>query len=102
MRYVFYDPMMDYHQLVQQLTDPATRDMARDTLLRLDEAAVEPLVDQFYAGVNEATGLAILEILATIGGYEALLLMQDVHLNGAQYPAWAEMAVQALKDGGWL
>lgn len=94
--------MMDFHSLIQQLTDPTTHATARQTLLELDEQAVEPLVDQFYAGVTEAQGLAILDVVSTIGGYEALALLQDVLYNHAPHESWREAAEKLLRDDGAL
>lgn len=64
----------DYQQLVRDLTsdDESTKESARQILFVLDEDAVSPLLDEFYAGVTDVQGIAILDILAHIGGYEAL------------------------------
>jgi len=70
----------DYAQLVKQLvdSDPATRQSARTTLLEMDENAIDPLIDQFYAGVTDAEGVAILQIMAEIGGPDALSTLRNV------------------------
>lgn len=73
---------------------------ARLAILRHDEAAVEPLIDEFYSGVSEATGLQILDLLSRIGGYEARALLLDVAENGSK-SAWREAAAQGAAANGW-
>jgi lysophospholipase L1-like esterase len=94
--------MIDYAALLKQLTTGSDdeRDSARQTLYALDEEAVEPLIDQFYAGVNEATGLAILEIVSDIGGWEARMLLEDVVHLSARYPheSWRVAARLGLQQ----
>ena len=70
---------IDFHQLVQQLGDADSdiQQSASSILLRLDEDAVAPLVDQYYAGVTEQQAIAILDIIAHIGGFEALALLRN-------------------------
>lgn len=68
--------------------DAQTRASALHTLYTLDEHAVEPLIDEFYAGVNEQTGLFIIEIITTIGGYEARQLLDDIADNPQPYTSW--------------
>ncbi|MDX1993231.1 MAG: hypothetical protein SF029_12635 [bacterium] len=94
--------MTDYALLLKHLTTGSDdeRDTARQTLYALDEEAIEPLVDQFYAGVNEATGLAILEIVSDIGGWEARMLLEDVVHLSARYPyeSWRVAARLGLQQ----
>lgn len=69
----------DYKLLVKQLVDDnqQIRTSAKITLLRLDEAAVDPLLDEFYAGVSARQGVAILELIAEIGGFEAMSTLRN-------------------------
>lgn len=70
----------DVAQLVKALMsdDVETREKARSTLLALDEDAVEGLIDEYYAGVNDATGVAILEVVGEIGGPDAMSTLRNV------------------------
>jgi hypothetical protein len=79
----------NYRLLVQQLlSDDVDQQMeAQKTLLALEEDAVTGLLDEYYAGVNEAQGLAILEILAQIGGYEALNALRSLIFFDLSTPA---------------
>lgn len=94
--------MTDFTALVRQLTSDADteREAARMTLFSLDEDAVVPLVDQFYAGVNESSGLAIIDVLCEIGGFEALALLEDVYHVDALYESWRAAAERGLRDSG--
>jgi hypothetical protein len=75
--------------------DDTRRQTARVMLLALDEEAVQALVDAFYAGVNEAQGVVLLDVVAEIGGHEALQLLEDVFLNGAN-AAWRRWAALGM------
>jgi hypothetical protein len=79
----------DYRELVQQLLsdDAEQKISAQKTLLALDEDAVTGLLNEYYAGVNEAQGLAILDILAQIGGYEALNALRSLLFFDLSTPA---------------
>lgn len=92
----------DYAQLIRKLTsdDDAQQQTARLQLLMHDEDAVEPLVDAFYAGVNEQGGLRILNILGEIGGFEALALFEDVVQFSARYECWRALATAQLRRAG--
>ena len=70
----------DIAQLVKALMadDVETRHEARSSLLALDEDAVDGLVDEYYAGGNDATGVAILEVVAEIGGPDAMSTLRNV------------------------
>jgi hypothetical protein len=87
---------MDYAKLLREIVDGD--DNTRERLLQLDEAAVTPLIDQFYAGVDEATGLVIITLLNDIGGWEARNLLEDVlHLTELyKYESWRVAARAAL------
>lgn len=71
----------DISLLIQQLmsVNEAKRLAARMTLLALEEDAVNPLVDEFYAGVTTTIGEAILEIISEIGGPDALAILRNVY-----------------------
>ncbi|MEL7233228.1 MAG: hypothetical protein AAGK74_01950, partial [Chloroflexota bacterium] len=44
--------------------DDARMQRARIMLLAMDEEAVQPLTDAFYAGVNEVQGVVLLDVVA--------------------------------------
>jgi hypothetical protein len=69
-----------YEELVQRfLSAQAIHQIAaRMILLAIQEEAIEPLADAFYAGVNEKQAVMILQVLGEIGGYEALQILRDV------------------------
>lgn len=88
----------DFPQLVRHLV--GTGEMqplaARVILLSLQEDAVDPLVDIYYAGVDEKTGVAILEILAEIGGPDALAVLRNVYTFDDEHPAFQRAAARGL------
>ena len=69
-----------YDSLVERflVAEPIHRIAARMIVLALQEDAVEPLADAYFAGVNDEQGIAILDLMADIGGYEALNIMRDI------------------------
>ena len=75
------------------------RQSALHELYRMDEAAVDALTDEFYAGVDEATGVAILEVVSTIGGPDALRLLKYACYFGDK-AAWREAGAKGLADNG--
>jgi hypothetical protein len=77
----------------------AERDAARTEFYRRDEDAVDPLTDEFYAGVDEATGVAILEIISAIGGPDALRLLKYACYFGDK-EAWRDAGARGLADNG--
>lgn len=97
--------MIDYHQLLSDITsgDDWKRQIALEIIADQDEDAVVPLIDQFYAGVNEVTGLVIIDILSAIGGFEARQLLEDIYYLDQTYKhmSWRESALKALKHNGW-
>ncbi len=97
--------MIDYHQLLQHITsgDDAQRQNALQIIAEQDEYAIAPLIDQFYAGVDEATGLVIIDILGAIGGFEARQLLEDVyHLDQShKHDSWRQSALKALQNYSW-
>ncbi len=93
----FFTIMVDYTLLIPKLVQGSelNQEAARNTLLQLDEEAVSPLIDEFYAGVNELTGFAILSVLIEIGGYEVRALLEELIEFGVPYPSW-----QSIIDAG--
>jgi hypothetical protein len=91
----------DYGKLLEQLVhgDSTQQEAARRTLYAMDEAAIEPLTDQFYAGVDERTGLAIIAVVSDIGGYEALSLLMDITHHG-RLETWRAAAKDGLQRNG--
>lgn len=79
--------------------DETRRQRARVMLLALDEDAVPPLVDEYYAGMTEAQGVVLLDIVAEIGGPEAMQLLEDVFHNG-QHDAWQRWAALGMARNG--
>jgi hypothetical protein len=71
---------------LKEITDGSINERAAAWLvfLRLDEDAVQPLADELYSGVDERTGVVILELLAEIGGWEALMVLQDIYQAGGR------------------
>ena len=89
----------DYPKLVKQLVsdDEAEQTTAKKVLFELDEDAVSPLLDEFYAGVNDAQGTAILDVLAHIGGYEALNALRSIlFFDLSMRPAFRKAAAHGL------
>jgi hypothetical protein len=62
--------------------------------LHLDEEAVQPLADELYSGVDEQTGVVILDLLGEIGGWEAQVVLQDIFNAGGR-----DALVQAAARG---
>ena len=91
----------DVQALVKQLLsdDEPRREQAYFALLEREEDVVPPLIDAFYAGVTEAQGVLLLDLLGAIGGYEALNLLADVLENGEK-PGWRERAALGLARNG--
>ncbi len=90
-------------RLIEQLTSTSLMERieARLAFLRLDEDAIQPLADELYSGVSEATGVAILELMGEIGGWEALMVLQDIVFAESSRPALAKAAARALVDNGF-
>lgn len=91
--------MTDYEAILKRLVseDVQEQEAARRLLFVLDEDAVAPLIDAFYAGVSEKTGLAILEVLMVIGGFEAMALFCDVAEFDARYNSWRRAAQHGIE-----
>ncbi len=75
--------------------DEGRRQRARMMLLAMDEDAVQALVTTFHAGVSEAQGVVLLDVLTEIGGPVALQLLADVYANPPK-PAWQRWAALGL------
>jgi hypothetical protein len=86
------------HNLLAQLSsdDPAQRETARMALFALDEEAVNLLADEFYAGVSEALGVAILDIVGEIGGPDALSMLRNVYHFEDKRVSWRKAAARGL------
>lgn len=69
-----------YDALVERflIGELANRTAARMILIAVQEDAIDPLADAYFAGVNDEQGLAILNLMAEIGGYEALNILRDI------------------------
>lgn len=94
----------DYAQIIRCLTsdNSSEQQAARAQVFTLDETAVAPLIDEFYAGVSEQAGLAVLDVLSEIGGFEVLALLEDVYHLGARYESWRALAADRLRREGRL
>lgn len=89
---------VNFHNLVKRLSSakPEEQLAARIILLSMQERAVVPLIDQFYAGVTVGQARSILGILAEIGGWEALNLLRDVYRYEKTPPPLRHTAAQGL------
>jgi hypothetical protein len=87
--------------LLKRITSGNFEDRAASWLafLRLDEDAVQPLADELYSGVDEQTGVVILELLAEIGGWEAMAVLQDIYQAGGR-DALVKTAARGLAKNG--
>lgn len=96
-------PDLNYRALIAGLTDELRGEMAYTALLHADENAVSHLVDALYAGVGEAHGLIIIELLATIGGWEARKLLEDIlsPFKPFKHEAWKQAAHEGMRKNGW-
>ena len=73
-------------RLLNQITHGSSEERTAAWLifLHLDEDAVQPLADELYTGVDEATGVVILELLGEIGGAAARMVLQDIYNAGGR------------------
>lgn len=69
-----------YDSLVERflVAEPIHQLAARMILIALQEDAIDPLADAYFAGVTDEQGAALLELMADIGGYEALNILRDI------------------------
>lgn len=58
--------------------EPIQQMAARMILLALQEDAIDPLIDAYYAGVNQQNGIKIIHLLTEIGGYQALHMLREI------------------------
>jgi hypothetical protein len=68
----------------------------RQTLLAYQEDAIVPLSNTFFAGVDDALGTLILQLMAEIGGFEAMATLMNVFVFETQRPVLQRIAVQGL------
>jgi hypothetical protein len=89
---------VNYRVLVEQLASPDNDERlnARQTLLEMDEDALEPLTNVFYGGVNDTQGVAVLELVAEIGGPDALSMLRNVFYFEDQRVALKQKAAHGL------
>jgi hypothetical protein len=74
---------------------------ARIELYRMDEEVVDPLCEEFYSGVDEATGNVILEVISAIGGHDARRLLKYASIFGER-ESWRDTAERGLKENGFM
>jgi hypothetical protein len=88
----------NFRQLLADLTsaDESQREIARAAFIALDEAIVDPLIGEFYSGVSEGLGVAILDLAAEIGGPDALSLLRNVYHFDDHHNAWRTAAARGL------
>lgn len=88
---------------IQSLTheDLDIRQQARAALTAGDEAIIDTLIDEFYAGVNEQTGIALLDIIGQIGGYMAINTLEYVY-HFDPHDAWKTIAQKWLTHDGFM
>ncbi len=88
----------NFRQLISDLThnDAAQRQIARASLQSLDEDIVDPLIGEFHSGVSEALGVAILELIAEIGGPDALSMLRNVYHFDDHHAHWRAAAARGL------
>ena len=93
---------LDYAQTLKSIVTGSDDDRIAvlKAIYAQDEQAASPLIDQFYAGVSETTGLVIIQILSDMGGYEAINFFYDVVHHERRYPSWRAAAIHALQRDG--
>jgi hypothetical protein len=77
-------------------TDAIQRENAHIALRSLDEEIVDPLIGEFYSGVSERLGISILELVAEIGGPDALSLLRNVYHFDDKHVAWRDAVRRGL------
>jgi hypothetical protein len=88
----------NFRQLLSDLihTDAIQRENAHAALLALDEEIVDPLIGEFYSGMSEQSGVAILELVAEIGGPDALSMLRNIYHFDDHHAAWRDTARRGL------
>lgn len=84
-------------RLLDQITGGSSQERTAAWLifLHLGYDAVQPLADELYTGVDEATGVVILDLLGEIGGSDAQMVLQDI-LNAGGRDALVQAAARGL------
>jgi hypothetical protein len=95
--------MTDLRTYIAELVHPdqVTREMAHRALLMWDEAIIEGLIDEFYAGVSLPLGISLLGTIGQIGGYEARMLLEDVADDPNTKAEWRQIALEWLERDGF-
>jgi hypothetical protein len=88
----------EIRKLLRQMlgSDEAKSLAARIVIYSRQEDAVNPLVDVFYAGVDESTGLLILELIADIGGPDAMAVLRNIYNFEDDKPNFQRAAIRGL------
>jgi len=87
-----------FQRLIKRLTSEKPEDQlaARIIIISMQERAVPQLIDEYYAGVNDAGAIAILDLLGQIGGPAALNMLREVVRLEKQNVPIRVTAAQAL------
>jgi hypothetical protein len=87
-----------FAQHLKHLTDSdsARREAAREALLALDEDGVEWMIGEFYSGVSNVLGVALIEIIGEVGGWEALTFLRQVYAERDLPGEWQLATARAL------
>lgn len=70
--------------------------VARMILVAMGEDVVEELIDTYYAGITVEHGILLLNLLAAIGGYEALNTLRSVFKYEAEDESLKRTAAEGL------
>ncbi len=94
---------LDITSLLKQIQgeDARERETALNVIYAHDEEAISSLIDEFYAGVSESTGIVIIQLVSKIGGYEARQLLEDILQNPPPYASWQETAQTGMTYNAW-
>lgn len=92
----------NYRTLVEQLVSSTLQNQmnARMTLLAEQEDAVDPLSNVYFGGVDDKQGAAILDVMAEIGGFEALAVLRNVFAFEDHRPILRYAAAKGLLHNG--
>ena len=83
-------------ELLTQAANAPNNQAARAALVELDEEGVEALTSAFYAGVSEAVGDVLIEVVGEIGGPDALSLLRYIYHFEEKHPSWQQAAKHGL------
>lgn len=94
---------LNYPVLIAGLADELRGEIAYEILLAADEDAVAHLADALYAGVSEAHGLKIIQLVTIIGGWEARRLLEDIlsPFRPFKHESWQRAARAGMQANGW-